>query len=432
MRIVLIILQMLDWMASFVSPLAVLVMMGKFLERREGFLRRVLRYGAAWLMFNNVIYFGDYVNILYALPAVFFMVWLGWRCKGAEWLSVSMLFYTLTATLAATADACNELLYMLPARGRYVLILDFEYLMRGLVLGLTLLAVRRLLPLRRYTISARMWRLIGLLAALPFVGILASVALVSPYYSKNPSTVFGSGMLPIFVMLPLFFFTALALLYTATVLADHERLEQAGHLASLREVYYQGLQKQERQVRRLRHDLRNHISAALGLLEQGDAEEARQYLIKLGDLDALRGARRYCDNEIANVVLSAKASELEREGVHMDFSVSLPSDLPIADTDLCALLGNALDNAREGVRGARQPRVTLRCRFDKGLFMLLVENPVAGDVREDLSTTKPDRTEHGFGIPGMREITERCGGTLEAGVSDGVFRLLVCLPGEGA
>ena len=75
MRIALGVLQVLDWAASFATPLTVLVMLGKFLERREGWLRLVLRYAAAWVMCNNVIYFGDYVNILYALPAVFLLIW---------------------------------------------------------------------------------------------------------------------------------------------------------------------------------------------------------------------------------------------------------------------------------------------------------------------------------------------------------------------
>ncbi len=43
---------------------------------------------------------------------------------------------------------------------------------------------------------------------------------------------------------------------------------------------------------------------------------------------------------------------MEREGVAADFAVFLPRDLPVADMDLCALLGNALDNAIEGSRGA--------------------------------------------------------------------------------
>ena len=144
--------------------------------------------------------------------------------------------------------------------------------------------------------------------------------------------------------------------------------------------------------------------------------------------DALQGTARFCDNEIANVVLSAKSAEFERAGIPAEFSVSLPAAPPVADTDLCALLGNAMDNAREGAQGCPSPWVHLRCRVEKGLLILQVENSVSGPVPADLSTTKSDKAAHGFGLPGMGEIARRYGGTLEAGCQKDVFRLLVCVP----
>ena len=233
------------------------------------------------------------------------------------------------------------------------------------------------------------------------------------------------------VVLPFVFLTSLVLLFAILILADHERLEQANRLAGLREVYYQGLRQQETQVRRLRHDLRNHLTAVRGFLEQGDEQGAIGYLDQIAGSPALRGTRRLCENEAANAVLTAKAEAMEREGVAADFAVFLPRDLPVADMDLCALLGNALDNAIEGSRGAGERRITIRCKADKGLFMLRVENTLGGAVQPDLATTKTDKAAHGFGIPGMREIAERYGGTLDAGVRDNGFELVVCLPLAG-
>ena len=151
------------------------------------------------------------------------------------------------------------------------------------------------------------------------------------------------------------------------------------------------------------------------------------YLSEIAGSPAIRGTSRFCDNEVANVVLTAKAAELARDEVAADFSVSLPKDLPMADTDLCALLGNALDNAREGVQGCPEKNVILRCRVDKGLFMLRLENPTTR-TGTSLATTKADKDAHGFGIPGMREIAQRYGGTLDAGSRDGRFELVVCIP----
>ena len=177
-------------------------------------------------------------------------------------------------------------------------------------------------------------------------------------------------------------------------------------------------------MRTLRHDLRNHLTVIRGLLESGETQNAIGYLDQIAGSPALRGTRRLCENEAANAVLTAKAEAMEREGVAADFAVSLPRDLPVADMDLCALLGNALDNAIEGSRGAGERRITIRCKADKGLFMLRVENTLGGAVQPDLATTKTDKSAHGFGIPGMREIAERYGGTLDAGVRDNGFELV--------
>lgn len=119
---------------------------------------------------------------------------------------------------------------------------------------------------------------------------------------------------------------------------------------------------------------------------------------------------------------------MRQAGLTPDFAVSLPETLPLSDTDLCALLGNALDNAMEAAAQAEDKTVTVRCRIQKGLFMLRVENALAGSVPADLSTTKADKTAHGLGLPGMREVAFRYGGTLEADAASGRFELLVCIP----
>ncbi len=237
----------------------------------------------------------------------------------------------------------------------------------------------------------------------------------------NVSLRVGLGILP-FVLI-----TSIVLLAAIIVLARQNAMEQEQALAAQRAIYYEGLQQQDQQLRQLRHDLRNHITAAAGLLELGKVEEARAYLDELGESRALSRPRRFCENETVNIVLAAKADALAQSGIAADFQVALPADLAIADTDLCALLGNALDNAREGAAGIAGATVRLRCRIDKGLFMLAVDNPTRGDVRPDLATTKRNKRAHGHSLASMRNIAARYSGTLETRVEPNSFHLLVCL-----
>ena len=343
-------------------------------------------------------------------------------------LTLTVIFFCLIMSVNAVLDT-----YYGPIMARFDLDDLYYYsnkFIRLAVWALLYLAPRKHLPKRPPQLSPRFWRLVLLLAAMPFSSLLAVVLLplLQSDYIYSNALLHGLIMNLGVAVLPFIFLTSLALLYAILVLENHQRLEEADKLASLRESYYQGLQREARQVRTLRHDLRNHLTALRGLVDMGEDGKALQYIDQLADSSALRGGKRLCENDAANAVLSAKAEAMGRTGLTADFSVSLPKALPLAEVDLCALLGNAADNAMEAAEEAEDKTVTLRCRAEKGLFMLRVENAYAGELAPDLATTKADRTSHGFGLAGMREIAERLGGSLETWAGGGRFQLVVCLP----
>lgn len=365
-----------------------------------------------------VIWIGD-PNMLYTMPVYFLLFFLCTKGDRMGRLAVAIIFFCLEMSVCALLDT-------------YVLQLDpfriYEFLVRVLrttLFGIFWLLLRRRFPADRVCLSRRLWQMVSGLAMMPLCALVAVVLLTFQKYDS--AAVYTLAMNQGLVVLPFTLLTSIVLLFAILILADHERLEQSNRLAGMREIYYQGLQQQEQQVRQIRHDLRNHLTVIQGLLQKGDPQRALHYVDQMAGSTVLKGNKRFCDNETANVVLSAKAEAMDQLGITTDFSVILPRNLGMADPDLAALLGNALDNAIESVQKTTVKRITLRCRVDKGLLMLRLENAVGGKVNHDLSTTKPDKSAHGFGLPGMREIAQRYHGSLEAGVEDGRFILFVCL-----
>lgn len=363
-----------------------------------------------------VIWVGD-PNLLYTLPVFLTVFFLCTRGDRVGRLTMCLIFFCLVMSVCALLDT-----YLGDLDNYDVL----NRLARPVVFGGLYLLLRRRLPAEPVTLSPRLWRLTLGLAAMPFCALAVVVLLTYTKYDSPAAYVQAMNLG--LVVLPFVLLTSVLLLRAVLVLSDHEKLEQASQLASVREVYYQGLRQQERQVRTLRHDLRNHLTVVRGRLEQGDTAGALSYLEELAGSPALSGARRICENDTANAVLTAKAEAMRQVGLTPDFSVTLPEQLPLSDLDLTALLGNALDNAMEAAVRAEDKTVSVRCRVQKGLFMLRVENALGEAVAPDLATTKADKTAHGLGLPGMREITGRYGGTLEAGVKAGRFELVACIP----
>ena len=365
-----------------------------------------------------VIWVGDN-NLLFTLPVFLGFFFLCTRGERLGRLAVGLIFFCLIMSVCAMLDT-----YLFSLNSYDII----TRLARPVVFGLLLLLFRRRLPDGPAVLPPRLWKLVLGLAAMPLCALVAVVLLTNEKYTSP--AVHTLAMNQGLVVLPFVLVTSLVLLRAIRVLADHQKLERTAQLAEMRELYYQGLRREQDQVRTLRHDLRNHLTALQGLLAQGQTAQAAGYLEQIAGSPWAQGSQQFCENETANVVLSSKAEAARRLGLQAEFQAALPRDLPIADPDLCALLGNAIDNAMEAAQKAANKKVRLRCRTDKGLFMLQVENALTGDERPDLSTTKKDKAAHGFGLAGMREIAARYGGSLEAGPREGRFELVVCLPLE--
>lgn len=403
-------------LVHMVSGACLYLLCAPFVSLRESGARKLLLILTFSGSSGMVIWVGDN-NLLFTLPVFLGLFWCCTQGDQVGRLSVGLIFFCLIMSVCAILDT-----YLMFLRS-YDLI---TRLVRPVVFGLLYLLFRSRLPEGPVHLPRRLWKLILGLSAMPLCALVAVVLLT---YQKYESMLINSlAMNQGLVVLPFVLLTSLILLQAILTLADHEELERTAQLSVTREVYYQGLRHEQTQVHTLRHDLRNHLTALYGLLEQGDISQAMGYLEQIAGSPALKGTQRFCENEVANVVLSSKAETAQQLGLTADFQIALPKELPITDTDLCALLGNALDNAIEAARETQDKQIRVRCRADKGLFMFQVENALTGKEKPDLSTTKSDQRAHGFGLTGMGEIAARYGGSLEAGPMNGRFELLVCFP----
>lgn len=392
----------------------------RLLPSREGFVRRIAPYVLFFCAAQLPSWIGD-ENPLFLLPCFLGLYLISYQGPLLARLVMGNIFYLLLVPIGMILDSLHRWdiwgVYGLPYT---VIKVGACFLIWFLVRKLTQTA-------KSIHLSLSLWSLCGLLSLPPLIA-----ALSFSIWNGFIRLFIDEGQLRIaYTILPFSILSAIALLIALTVLSRQEELEREHQLAGMRELYYESLQCREAQVRTLRHDLCNHLSLVQGLLDGGDAARAQAYLAELTQSPALHGAKRICENETANVVFSGKLESMEQQGMTADVLVTLPAKLAISDVDLCALLGNALDNAIEGAEKAVDKNIIVRARADRGMLMLRVENAFAEKPRKEngvFGTTKRDKAAHGFGIAGMREIAQRHGGSLETKAQDGRFELLVCLP----
>ena len=140
-----------------------------------------------------------------------------------------------------------------------------------------------------------------------------------------------------------------------------------------------------------------------------------------------------CENAVVDSVAGYFAPLYRENGIPLSFSLDLPRDLPVRDTDVCSVLSNLLENAMEAcLRTApekRNVRVSARLHSEN-MLLLSVENNYDGEVRERNGVfLSSKRSGEGIGLQAVQHAAEKSGGYCRFHYGDGVFTANVMLRG---
>jgi len=225
------------------------------------------------------------------------------------------------------------------------------------------------------------------------------------------------------------------LLHHSTEMRIQSQLNQTqNHLRiqlnqSVREI--QALRESQTLARQYRHDMRHHLQYLSARLENGQTEQARAYIAQLAQAIDAQKVQRYCENEAANLILSAFMERAARANVAMSINGTLPKSPVISDMDLCVLFSNALENALHAceplVAAGKPCRIDVQFYEQKGRFFLQIINPTQKPVRFHNGIPLSDEPGHGIGVQSICTIVERYGGIHSFQVQDGQFILRLSL-----
>lgn len=185
------------------------------------------------------------------------------------------------------------------------------------------------------------------------------------------------------------------------------------------------------EMRRARHDLRQHLAVVQSFIDRDDKAGLSEYIdIYKSELppDTLE---LYCRDDVVNAVLCYYASQARGSRIRFEAKVDYPADCPVSATDITVLLGNLLENAVEACRREPIERRLIRLRVARrggAALLVLADNPCLAPVSfEDGLPLSSKRAGHGIGAASVREIAVRYGGEARFEQRDGMFRASVFL-----
>ena len=124
-------------------------------------------------------------------------------------------------------------------------------------------------------------------------------------------------------------------------------------------------------------------------------------------------------------------------GIQMHTEIEFPRNTNIRSVDLCAIVGNLLDNALEAAGQVPEPErryIRLIVRRINQMLVIKVENsfttlPASKDG--ELKTSKEENGLHGWGLKSARTAAEKYNGCIQTSYEGNTFRAVATLSYEG-
>lgn len=195
----------------------------------------------------------------------------------------------------------------------------------------------------------------------------------------------------------------------------YEKQERSENALEMQLQHNIDMQIKNRDIRKFRHDYKNHMMSLELLLDEGRFDEAQKYVTKMNSLKEVN-AKSFCTgNALADAILSVKLSDAMSKGIDISFEGSIPFQ-GIDNYDLSVILGNALDNAIRGCEQLSRREICVLSKKSGDFLVLKITNPVKERVpiaNNTVCTTKTDTQNHGFGIEQIKSTAKKNNGTVD-------------------
>lgn len=269
--------------------------------------------------------------------------------------------------------------------------------------------------------------------------LIFSITPASYYLFDYIATVYTdllySGSEVVFEFLP-FVLCIAYLIFSVVYFKEYEEkceAEQYKHLMELKraqsEKEIEAIKRSEYAVSLLRHDMRHFLNNIYTYIEQGDDEKAKAYIREIIASAEKTAMRRYCENEIVNMIISSYENEMKDKGINFRHSIQIPAKLPFSDVDFTSILSNGLENAIYAVSelDPESRVITLDMRMNDSKLLLSIKNPYKNEVDMLDGIPQAKRSGHGLVTQSIKYVTEKLNGNCQFIAKDGQFALRVAL-----
>lgn len=184
-------------------------------------------------------------------------------------------------------------------------------------------------------------------------------------------------------------------------------------------------------LRKLRHDMNNHIGLIKALMKAKKYEELDEYINQIYEDVEIANELVITENKTLSVLLNSKKNLAKSKNI--DFSsVIATQDINMQSKDICSLLGNILDNAIEAAeKSGNKKYVQLMIQKTEEGCIINCENSLGVKPivkKGKFITMKDNALLHGIGTENIKDIVSKYSGEINFDYDDEMFNVRVVMP----
>lgn len=385
----------------------------------------------------HILYFVFSENIFslvgrYFMVGSIFIIYLYiWICEKTDWKK--RIYYTIRALILAEFMASLEWLinlflsehgFRFPNRDAFVLSLTYIA-----VLLICWFLERRIFMQNEKIHISKISLLSGILIG---VGSYMLSGLVLDYATDESSGNYWLALYGIRALIDLagilMLYAHNMQLYTVQISHDNHAIHQ---LLSQQTQQYQFSKECIDMVNCKYHDLKHQINL---WKKATTGEEQRKYMEELSRKMSLFEQKINSGNAVIDTILTEKMFVCVAKDIQMTVVVEGAEFDHMETEDICAIFGNALDNAIEyeqTIPNTEQRMIHVTSYRKEGFLRILFENYCPATIKlnhEFPRTTKENKRYHGYGLMSINYTVKKYSGEMKISQKDDWFGLNIVLP----
>lgn len=200
-----------------------------------------------------------------------------------------------------------------------------------------------------------------------------------------------------------------------------------------REMEYETARSAAEAMQVWRHNIKTHAQVAVGLIDSGHFQKAKEYIIQHADTMDVPSVIALSGNIVLDILLAGKYMQAIRLGIRVRYIIQRCECMPLDDISISVLFGNILENAIEAcshVKDRSERYIGLEIHVKNNYLHIRAENSCDGIYKgygANLDSRKKE-PGHGIGLKEIIRIAERQDGIYSVTPGKNLFRLIIAIP----